>query len=71
MEYTGVLSSGKEDHTSEEARNIKGGKEIYRISDIKGVTNLLIESDTFEDLFQEMATSWGKALKRIKDLSEK
>jgi uncharacterized protein YndB with AHSA1/START domain len=70
VEYTGVLSKGTEDYESELARAVQGGKETYRLVQEGGHTNLYIECDMSEEMFEPMNRLWDEAVKRIKSLSE-
>lgn len=76
MEYSGIVVNGKEDMLSAEAKKYIGGKETYRLSEKDGhdgsrVTQLEISSDMADDQYEYMAELWEKALRRVKDLSEK
>lgn len=70
LEYEGVVVKGKEDYESEEAKKYKGGHENYKLTGKDGTTQLAIESDMTEDMFESMSESWEKALQKIKVLSE-
>lgn len=70
IEHQGIVMDGKEDYESEMAKAIKGGREIYLLSGKNGITQLSIESDMAEEMFESMSLSWGKALQKIKELSE-
>lgn len=70
IEHQGIIMDGKEDYESEMAKAIKGGREIYLLSATNGITNLSIESDMAEEMFESMSLSWDKALQKIKELSE-
>ena len=71
LEYQGEVLKGKENYESESAKAIKGGREIYKLSEINGVTTLHISGDMTEELFDYMSASWDKALQKIKELAEK
>ena len=69
-EFLGMIVKGKEDTESEEAKNMKGYFETYRISGSDNNYTLDIELDTtdeYADMFQNM---WDKALQRLKELAE-
>lgn len=70
MEYTGVVTGGKEDYESDVAKAIKGGHETYMLSGADSATQLLIESDMGEEYFDVMSAAWDKALQKIKEISE-
>ena len=70
IEYTGMVRGGNEDFESEEAKAVKGSKEIYWLKEANGITQLDIESDMGAEYFDMMSASWDQALVIIKDLSE-
>ena len=70
VEYTGQLLNGAEDYDSDIAKDIKGGLESYRLSEQNGKTHLSIECDMGEDFFDLMSQAWGRALQKIKQLTE-
>lgn len=71
LEYQGVVMAGEEDYESQVAKEIKGGLEAYQLSEMEGKTTLNIESDMGDEYFDSMSASWEKALKKVKQLSEK
>lgn len=70
IEYTGIVKNGVEDLTSDEARQLKGGRETYRLSPEEGGTRLDITSDMDESMFEMMSGLWEKAFERMKVLAE-
>jgi uncharacterized protein YndB with AHSA1/START domain len=70
LEFEGLVKQGKEDYDSEEAKKYKGGHESYKLSEKNGRTQLDIESDMDEQLFESMSVSWEQALQKIKELAE-
>lgn len=70
IEYLGALEKGKEEYESEMAKAVKGGMEIYKLSEINGVTDLTISCDMSEDYYEFMSLKWDKALQKIKSFSE-
>ncbi len=70
MEYEGVVKDGVEIYDNDEANELKGGHEIYRLSGKEGITHLSIESDMSEEYLDRMASAWERALQKIKVLSE-
>jgi len=72
VEYEGLVKDGVEDYESKAAKNMKGGRETYRLSEMDGVTHLLVEGegDMPSDFFESMSGLWDKALMKIKELSE-
>lgn len=71
VEYTGVVSDGKEDLDSAIAQQYKGGRETYRLTEENGATRLDISSDMEESMFDMMSGKWEKAFERLKELAEK
>ena len=70
IEYHGLISDGKEDYTSDEAKDVKGGRETYQLVEKGAMTRVLIELDMSETHFESMSEAWEKALQNIKALSE-
>ena len=71
MEFQGIIVKGKEDYESEIARAVKGGKEIYQLKEQGGATQLAIETDMEESMYDSMSEAWDNALVEIKELSSK
>jgi uncharacterized protein YndB with AHSA1/START domain len=70
VEYDGLLANGKEDYESEMAKNFKGARETYRLSDVNGKTRLDIECDMGDEYADQMSAMWEIALEKIRELSE-
>lgn len=70
IEYTGMLLKGVEDFESDMAKNFKGSRESYRLSEENGVTKLDVESDMIDEMFDMMSGLWDNALAKVKKLSE-
>jgi hypothetical protein len=70
IEYHGILNAHVEDYDSEEAQQVKGGREIYRLAENNGATHLEIEADMGEEMYGMMSEAWDKALQKIKELAE-
>ncbi|QMU29014.1 SRPBCC family protein [Adhaeribacter radiodurans] len=70
IEYHGIVKANIEDYESEEAQEVKGGREIYRLVEKNNATQLEIEVDMGEEMYEMMATAWDKALHKIKELAE-
>jgi uncharacterized protein YndB with AHSA1/START domain len=71
IEHLGVVSDGKEDTTSEAGKSWAGALENYTFTHKNGKTEVLVEMDTteeYKDMFNDM---WQKALKKLKEISEK
>ncbi len=71
MEYEGELVNGKEEYDTSVAKEIKGGKEVYRLTGNNGTTHLAISGDMDDAMFEPMSAAWERALKKIKALAEK
>jgi uncharacterized protein YndB with AHSA1/START domain len=70
IEYTGIVTDGSEDYNSDLANAVKGGKEIYRLSHQNGHTDLSVECDLSEQMYDEMNRTWDKAIVKIRELAE-
>jgi uncharacterized protein YndB with AHSA1/START domain len=70
IEYTGLVINGRENFDSDMAEKYKGGREIYRLLEVKGKTRLDVEADMDESMYEMMAESWKKACKKIIELAE-
>jgi uncharacterized protein YndB with AHSA1/START domain len=70
LEFTGVVTKGKEDYESDMARQVFGGHESYRLSEKDGKTQLDTEADMDEGMYDMMAESWKKALQKLVELAE-
>jgi uncharacterized protein YndB with AHSA1/START domain len=71
VEYTGIVNNGVEDTEGEMAKAVKGGKEVYKLSEQNGVTHLVAECDMDEQMYDSMAATWDKAMMKIKELATK
>jgi hypothetical protein len=70
IEHLGIITDGVEDTTSEEARKWSPAFENYTFKEENGVTELLVDMDSADELADEFEKSWPKALERLKELSE-
>jgi hypothetical protein len=71
IEYNGQIAQGVEDFTSQEVLNgVKGATETYNLSESNGVTTLTVDLSVNENWFDMMDEGWGKAIVKIKELSE-
>ncbi len=70
IEYTGWMEKGVEKYDGEMAEAVKGGKEIYRLEEADGVTNLHASADIGPEMYESMAAMWDKAAVKIKALAE-
>lgn len=70
IEHQCMLMNGVEDYESKYAKEVKGAKETYKLSEENGITHVDIECDMGPDMFEMMAGAWDKALQKVKELSE-
>jgi hypothetical protein len=71
IEHLGVVQDGKEDTTSDTARQFAPAFENYTFIETNGVTEVRIDLDTAEEHRQMFEASWPKALQKLKQLAEK
>ena len=71
IEHLGVVQDGKEDTTSDMAKQFAPALENYTFVDRNGATEVLVDMDTVEEHRQMFEASWPKALQRLKELAEK
>lgn len=69
--YTAFLFNGEEDTESEDAKQIIGKHEWYKITEEAGKCRLDIEADMGAEYYDTMNAAWDKALVIIKDIAEK
>lgn len=74
IELLGEIIDGKEDSSSEEAKNWIGSHENYRFSEYDGATTVDVEM-TGENVSPEIAKMfegmWPPALQKLKEISER
>lgn len=71
IEHLGVVHDGKEDTTSDTARQFAPAFENYTFIDKSGMTEVRVEMDTAEEHQQMFEASWPKALQQLKQLAER
>jgi len=72
MEHIGIFQDGKEDTSSEVAKEWAGALENYTLKEMGDRTEVLVDMDTSEEEYEEMfQTTWPKALQKLKELAEK
>ncbi|MGE3490110.1 MAG: SRPBCC domain-containing protein [Vicinamibacterales bacterium] len=71
IEHLGVVQDGKEDTTSDAARQFAPALENYTFIDKEGMTEVRVEMDSAEEHRQMFEASWPKALQQLKQLAEK
>lgn len=65
-----LLSGGKEDRTSEDAKKWIGTTESYYFDEKNGKTNLTIKMKVTPEWEQMFNDGWPKALEKLKEISE-
>jgi uncharacterized protein YndB with AHSA1/START domain len=70
IEHLGVVQDGKEDTTSDAAKQFAPALENYTFVDKHGATEVLVDMDTVEEHRQMFESSWPKALQKLKQLAE-
>lgn len=70
VEFEGMVREGKEDYESEEARQVKGSRESYVLTEENGSTRLDTSSEMGEEYYEQMSQAWDKALQKLKQLAE-
>ncbi len=71
IEHIGAVQGGKEDTTSEGARDWAGALENYTFKDIGGKTEVLVEMDSNEEYREMFENTWPKALRKLKETAER
>lgn len=71
FEYDGRMADGKKDTESEEAKELRGIKEIYTLDPGGDSCRLTIQTSLPEKTYDKISYSWDKALDKIKNLSER
>jgi uncharacterized protein YndB with AHSA1/START domain len=74
MESVGIVISGKEDTSSQEAKKWAGSFENYTLKDLDGKTEVRVDLTSDMDIDQDMLEmakkTWPKALNILKKLAE-
>lgn len=74
MESIGIVVSGKEDTSSQEAKKWAGSFENYTFKDLNGKTEVMVDLTTDMDMDRDMLEmakkTWPKALNILKKLAE-
>jgi len=71
VEYTGLVSNGVDDTTSEPAREIAGTHESYAFTENNGVTTVVAEIEVLDEWVPMFRDMWPVALDRLRDLAER
>ena len=70
IEHLGEVRNGKEDTTSAEAKRWSGAIEKYTFKEQDCKTEILVETDTVEELEEFFQETWPEALQKLKELAE-
>lgn len=70
IEHIGMVNNGKEDTSSDEAKNWAGVHENYTFKEINGKTEVIIEVDSNENFAEMFNDMWPRALQKLKQLAE-
>jgi len=70
IEHLGVVQDGKEDTTSDVAKQWAPAFETYTFIGKNGVTEVQVDMDVAEGQRQTFEESWPKALQKLKQLAE-
>ena len=68
--YEGLVVKGEEEYESEQARQVQGARETYRLTEKAGLTQLAITSDMAPECYDTMSVAWDNALRHIQILAE-
>ncbi len=71
IEHLGEIHDGKEDLTSERVSQWSGAHENYTLKSDNGKTNLVVDMDITEEFSEMFSQLWPKALKKVKEISER
>jgi len=71
IEHLGVVSDGKEDTTSDVVKPWAGSHENYTFIEKNGQTEVIVEMDITEEYKSMFNDMWPRALKKLKEISEK
>jgi uncharacterized protein YndB with AHSA1/START domain len=70
VEFEGLVHEGREDYESEGARQVKGSRESYLLTEEHGSTRLDTSSEMGEEYYEQMSQAWDRALQKLKHLAE-
>lgn len=71
IEHIGIINDGVEDTTSEEAKKWTPAFENYTFKEENGVTEVLVDTDTADEMADEFEKMWPVALEKLKEIAEK
>jgi hypothetical protein len=70
FKHLGLIKEGKEQPQDEETQKWSGAMEDYRLKEINGLTELIVETDVTEDFQEFIEKTFPMALEKVKNLSE-
>jgi hypothetical protein len=70
IEHLGVVNDGVEDTTSEAVKGWVGALENYTFREVDGVTEVIVDMDSTDELSDEFNKMWPKGLQKLKELAE-
>jgi len=71
IEHLGIVSDGKEDTTSDVVKPWAGSLENYTFKEKNGQTEVIVEMNITEEYKSMFNDMWPRALKKLKEISEK
>ena len=71
FEHLGEVHNGVEDVDSEKVRSWSGAHENYTLKTVDGKTELVVEMDVDDQFKDYFATTWPKALEKLKSVVER
>jgi uncharacterized protein YndB with AHSA1/START domain len=70
IQHLGEINNGVEDLTSDKVQAWAGAFENYRLTNVNGKTELLVEMDLVDEFKDYFMKAWPVALDKVKELSE-
>lgn len=71
IEHIGIMKDGVEDTTSEEAGKWTPAFENYTFKEENGVTEVLVDTDTADEMADEFEKMWPEGLAKLKEIAER
>ncbi len=71
IRHYGILDGDKEITEGPEVESWAGGLENYSFQEFDGITSVAVEVDTTEEYGEYFDQTWPKALKKLKEITEK
>lgn len=71
IEHIGIMNEGVEDTTSDEAIKWTPAFENYSFKEENGVTEVLVDTDSADEMVSEFEKMWPEALAKLKEIAEK